>query len=50
MPQGLEMRWFRKHEKREEPHEHDRFLTFLCFLATALLGYFLTNYVAMLST
>ncbi len=32
----------------EEPHKHDRFLMFLSFVATALIGYFLTNHVALL--
>jgi len=45
----LKMRSFRKREKYDAPHKHDGVVTFLCFLATALAGYFLTNYIAMLS-
>jgi hypothetical protein len=37
----------KKDEKFEEHHEHERFLLFLCFLSSALIGYFLTNYVAL---
>jgi len=53
IPQGIverfrKMRLFKKHEEYEEPHKHEHFLTFLCFLVTALIGYFLTTYVASL--
>jgi|GEM_PF-1754505 len=37
----------KKDEEFEEQHNHERFLLFLCFLASALIGYFLTNYVAL---
>jgi hypothetical protein len=37
----------KKDEKFEEHHEHEQFLLFLCFLSSALIGYFLTNYVAL---
>ncbi len=36
-----------KDEEFEESHKHERFLLFLCFLASALIGYFLTNHVAI---
>jgi hypothetical protein len=42
------MRFRRKHEEHADPHEHDRFLLFLCFLATSLIGYVLMNHVALL--
>jgi len=35
-------------EEFEEEHKHERFLMFLCFLASALIGYFLTNHLALL--
>jgi hypothetical protein len=31
----------------EDHNKHERFLLFLCFLTSALIGYFLTNYVAL---
>jgi hypothetical protein len=37
-----------KDEAFEEPHKHERFLMFLCFVTTAVIGYFLTNHVALL--
>ena len=42
------MRFLKKHEEFEEPHKHEQLLMFLCFLATALIGYVLTNHVALL--
>ena len=37
-----------KSEEIKEPHKNERFLLFLCFLTSALIGYFLTNHVALL--
>jgi hypothetical protein len=37
-----------KREEYREPHKHEHFLTFLCFLAAALIGYFVTNYVFLI--
>ena len=37
-----------KKDEFEEEHKHERFLLFLCFLTSALIGYFLTNHVALL--
>jgi hypothetical protein len=42
------MRFRRNHREHEEPRGYDRFLLFVCFLATSLIGYFLMNYVAFL--
>ncbi|HLC00649.1 MAG TPA: hypothetical protein VJL33_04970 [Candidatus Bathyarchaeia archaeon] len=42
------MRLFKKTEEYQEPHKHERFLIFLCFLTTALIGYVLTNHVSLL--
>jgi len=36
-----------KSENVEKSHKNERFLLFLCFLTSALIGYFLTNYVAL---
>ena len=33
--------------KFEKSHKNEEFLLFLCFLSTALIGYFLTNHVAL---
>jgi hypothetical protein len=39
-----------KADENEEFHvkKHERFLMFLCFLTSALIGYILTNHVALL--
>jgi hypothetical protein len=37
-----------KDEEFKEPNKHERFLLFLCFLASALIGYFLTSHIALL--
>jgi hypothetical protein len=42
------MRLRRKHKEYEPPHEHDRLLLFVCFLAASLIGYVLMNHVALL--
>ena len=43
------MRFLKKHDEGfEEPHKHEHFMMFLCFLATALVGYVLMNHVALL--
>jgi hypothetical protein len=43
------MRFLKKHgQEFEEPHKHERFMLFLCFLATALAGYVVMNHVALL--
>ncbi len=44
----MDLRWSKHKEEVEELHEHDKFLLFLSFLATALVGYVLTNHVALL--
>lgn len=31
-----------------EEHNHDRLIMFACFLASALIGYFLTHHVALI--
>jgi hypothetical protein len=35
-------------EEYSPPHRHDRFIMFVCFLTSALIGYVLTNHVALL--
>jgi hypothetical protein len=42
------LRLTEKDEEFEEPHKHEKFLLFLCFLGSALIGYVLTNHVALL--
>ncbi len=42
------MRWPKHKDKAEESHEHDKFLLFLSFLATAIIGYLISNHVALL--
>ena len=42
------LRSSKKNKEYDEPHKNERFLLFLCFLASALIGYFLTNHVALL--
>ena len=37
----------KKDEEFEEDHKHERFMLFLCFLTSALIGYFLTNHVVL---
>ncbi|MGB9842185.1 MAG: hypothetical protein ACPLKZ_05605 [Candidatus Bathyarchaeales archaeon] len=41
------MRRPRKSEELKEPHKHEGFLLFLCFLSSALIGYILTHYFAI---
>jgi len=38
----------RKSEEIKKPHKNERFLLFLCFLTSALIGYFLINHLALL--
>jgi hypothetical protein len=37
----------KKPENIEKSHKNERFLLFLCFITSALIGYFLTNHVAL---
>ncbi|MCX8153258.1 MAG: hypothetical protein N3E52_02360 [Candidatus Bathyarchaeota archaeon] len=41
------MRRTKESKELEEPHKHEGFLLFTCFLAAAILGYFLTHYFAL---
>ncbi|MGB9914433.1 MAG: hypothetical protein ACPLIG_00050 [Candidatus Bathyarchaeales archaeon] len=34
----------RERKELKEPHKHEDFLLFTCFLSSALIGYFLTHY------
>jgi len=36
-----------KAEKLEKSYKNERFLLFVCFLTSALIGYFLTHHVVL---
>ena len=42
------MRLFKEAKEYEETNKHERLLMFICFLAASLVGYLLTNHVALL--
>jgi len=44
------LKGYKENEEFSAPHKHEKLLIFFCFLATALIGYFLTNYVALLGS
>jgi len=39
----------KKPDKPEKNHKHEPALLLLCFITTALIGYFLTHHVALLN-
>ena len=42
------MKGYNEDEEFSQPHKHEKLLIFFCFLATALIGYLLTHFVALM--
>ena len=46
--EGERMNDSKRKEEFRAIHKHERVMLFLCFLASALIGYLLNNYLALL--